>query len=203
MTDPLPAGAQDARARPAPPVGRRFRKGQSGNPKGGPKRPEPRTADIEWLFSQSFTVVIDGEEQHLPLARALLLAMAHRALKGDGKAATELLALHGKAEETRAEQAAARSKKALEAQARREARDREAADVLPPPPVFYDCCSPDQVMEQMGAWRRLPNGLWQITRAAFEALKAMDPGAIDRMDPYIRSTFFTVVEGGKDGEDTG
>lgn len=195
MTDPLPAGAEDARVRPAPPVGRRFRKGQSGNPKGGPKRPQPRTADIEWLFSKSFTVVIDGEEQTLPLARALLLAMAHRALKGDGKAATELLALHGKAEETRAAQAAAKAKKAAEARARREEEEAWAAEeeaANPPPPIFT-AGDNEGALLRLGVMHdhRQVRGL---THWAFDILTAAAPERWAALDQADRDVVIRALE---------
>jgi hypothetical protein len=158
-------------------VGRRFQPGRSGNPRGGPKRPAPRTAEVEWLFSQSFTVEIDGERQRLPLAQALLLSLAHRALKGDARAASELLALHGKAEETRAAQAAAKAKKAAEDRARRTAEEAEAEALKPP--VIYWSNGPRPALEALGVVHVLPSGRWQIQRRAYRILLAADPGLLD------------------------
>ncbi len=168
MTDTFSPEGADACARPAPPVGRRFPPGRSGNPAGGPKRPAPRTAEVEWLFSQSFTVEIDGERQHLPLAKALLLSLAHRALKGDARAATELLALYGKAEDTRAAQAADKARKAAE-KAEREVEN-------PPRPTIRFVSS--QIEDGLRAIGVLKPDVRDISRWAFETLTAADPGLI-------------------------
>lgn len=175
MTEPQSTGAADARVRPPPPIGRRFQPGHTGNPKGGPRRPAPRTAEVEWLFSQSFTVEIDGERQRLPLAKALLLSLAHRALKGDARAAAELLALYGKAEETRAAQAAAKARKAAEDRARRAEEDASR----PPPPLTYHLGETDvsEALAALGVLGQSYRGVCPpIRQWAYNALIKADPG---------------------------
>lgn len=161
MTDPqtaVPAG-EDARVRPAPPEGRRYAPGQSGNPKGGPKRPTKRAAEVEWLFRQEFTVEIDGERQRLPLARALLLAQAHRALKGDAKAASDLLGLMRETEKTREAQAEAKSNKAAEKKAQALSRQLFA----------------DWRWAEARSTERAPDDPWDNNHAdVIEALRVMD-----------------------------
>ena len=115
----------------ASPPDSRWKKGQSGNPRGGPKRPAPATAEVERLMRRSFEVVSDGVRERLPFAEALLLAMAHRALNGCVRTTDRLLALMEKAEAKREAERRARAEKArrraAEARLRREAGEEEAA----------------------------------------------------------------------------
>jgi hypothetical protein len=193
MTEPRTTGAADARARPSPPRGRRFQPGRSGNPKGGPARPEPRTADVEWLFSRSVEVDVDGKPERLPLARALLQIMAGKALKGDLKVASELLALHGKVEETRAAQAAARARKAAEARDRREEQARWEAENAPlEPPVFAKG-------DTLGSLRQLGALTWQdrqsaISRWAYDLLVTAAPARWEALDETERKEVLRAVE---------
>ncbi len=193
MTEPQSTGAADARVRPPPPIGRRFQPGRSGNPKGGPRRPEPRTADVEWLFSRTATVEVDGKPERLPLARALLHIMAGKALAGDLKVASELLALHGKAEETRAAQAAARARKAAEARDRREAQEQWEAENTPlPPPVFAKG-------DISGSLERLGVTTWQdrdraISRWAYDLLVSAAPARWEALDEAERKAVLRAVE---------
>lgn len=198
MTEPQTTGAADACVRPPLPIGRRFQPGRSGNPKGGPKRPEPRTADVEWLFSRTVEVDVDGRPERLPLARALLQIMAGKALKGDLKVASELLAMHGKAEETRAAQAAARAKKAAEARDRREEREMWEAENAPlPPPVFSKG-------DTLGSLRQLGALTWQdrqsaISRWAYDLLVTAAPTRWEALDEAERKEVMRAVEDPPEG----
>lgn len=193
MTEPQTPGAADACLRPPPPPGRRFQPGRSGNPKGGPKRPEPRTADVEWLFSRTVEVDVDGKPERLPLARALLQIMAGKALKGDLKVASELLALHGKAEETRAAQAAARAKKAAEARDRRQEREMWEAENAPlEPPVFSKG-------DTLGSLDKLGALTWEhreraISRWAYDLLVSAAPTRWEALDDKERKEVLRAVE---------
>ena len=193
MTEPPTPGAADARVRPPPPVGRRFQPGRSGNPRGGPKRPEPRTADVEWLFNRTVEVELEGGPQRLPLARALLKMMMDKALAGDLKVASELLGLHGKAEETRATQAAEKAKKAAAARARREEQAQLEAETTPlPPPVFSKG-------DTLGSLRRLGALTWQghrsaISRWAYDLLVTAAPTRWEALDQAERTEVLRAVE---------
>ena len=112
---------------PAPAGGAtRWPKGTSGNPRGGPKRPVPTTAQVERLMRRKFEVVFDGERERLPLAEALLLAIAHRALKGCVRSTGQLLELMQKAEAKREAEAREKAEAAARRAAARLAARREA-----------------------------------------------------------------------------
>ena len=69
-----------------PPAATRFRKGQSGNPRGRPRgrRSEP---PYEAVLGQMVTIREDGVERRVTAAEAFLLHVTKRGLEGDGAAA--------------------------------------------------------------------------------------------------------------------
>lgn len=197
MTDPANQGADAARVRPAPPEGQRWQKGQSGNPAGGPKRPAFRTAEIEWVFSQEFTVHLDDAPQKLPLARALLMLMAHKALKGDLKAAGDLLKLMGEAEATRAAEAAARARKAAEHRDRREARMHAFMRMADKGPADFDAyrdivaksdddAATEQTMTLLDVAAENDDGRWRVKPWVLEAALRVHPDLLDALTPDER-----------------
>lgn len=74
-----------------PPAASRFRKGQSGNPKG---RPRNSTRDLPYntILGQMVTVREDGKERRVTAAEAFLLQLTQRGLAGDSAAARATLA---------------------------------------------------------------------------------------------------------------
>lgn len=73
-----------------PPHHSRFRKGQSGNPRGRPRGTGVRSA-AEKVLDRMVTATVDGERRRVPLTEALVLQMAQKALGGDHRASRELL----------------------------------------------------------------------------------------------------------------
>lgn len=74
-----------------PPAASRFRKGQSGNPRG---RPRGRHRDIPYhaVLGQMVTIREDGRERRVTAAEAFLLHLTRKGLAGDGAAARASLA---------------------------------------------------------------------------------------------------------------
>lgn len=83
-----------------PPVSTRFRKGQSGNPRG---RPRGRTRAIPYdaVLGQKVTIREDGQDRQVTAAEAFLLQLTKQGLEGDSAAARQALA---SIEEARAKQ---------------------------------------------------------------------------------------------------
>lgn len=74
-----------------PPAASRFRKGQSGNPKGRPKGRHNRPP-YDAVLGQMVTIRENGQERRLTAAEAFLLHVTKRGLEGDGPAARSAMA---------------------------------------------------------------------------------------------------------------
>lgn len=68
----------------SPPEHSRFKKGQSGNPRGRPKK--AKTHDLIAIADQKVSIVQNGKRQHVTIAKAVLLKTANSAVGGDMKA---------------------------------------------------------------------------------------------------------------------
>ncbi|MGN6818324.1 MAG: DUF5681 domain-containing protein [Sphingomonas sp.] len=69
-----------------PPEEHRFKKGQSGNPSGRPKGSRSIYAIADAVLSRRVTVKEHGRTRTVTVTEAMVLAMAHRAAKGDHRA---------------------------------------------------------------------------------------------------------------------
>lgn len=74
-----------------PPVATRFKKGQSGNPKGRPKGTLNFGTDLAKELAEAIVVSEGGARRKITKQRAFIKAMVARALQGDTRAANSLL----------------------------------------------------------------------------------------------------------------
>lgn len=74
-----------------PPTATRFKKGQSGNPRGRP-RGRRREVPYDFLLGQMVTIREDGRERRVTAAEAFLLQLTKRGLAGDSASARASLA---------------------------------------------------------------------------------------------------------------
>lgn len=74
-----------------PPVGTRFQKGRSGNPRGRP-RGRKSTIPYDSLLGQMVTIREDGRERRVTAAEAFLLQLTQKGLAGDSASARASLA---------------------------------------------------------------------------------------------------------------
>ena len=95
-------GDNDAIGYRKPPASNRFRKGQSGNPRGRPRgrRNEP---PYETVLGQTVTIRENGTERRVTAAEAFLLHVTKRGLDGDGAAARAAMSAIGDARAVRLE----------------------------------------------------------------------------------------------------
>ena len=79
-----------------PPTGTRFKPGQSGNPKGRPKGSPNLATDLSTELGELITVREGGEARRVSKQRALIKSLMAKALLGDVRATTALLALYAR-----------------------------------------------------------------------------------------------------------
>ena len=79
-----------------PPKATRFKPGQSGNPKGRPKGSPNLATDLSTELGELITVREGGEARRVSKQRALIKSLTAKALQGDVRATTALLALHAR-----------------------------------------------------------------------------------------------------------
>jgi uncharacterized protein DUF5681 len=69
-----------------PPVGRRFRKGQCGNPKGRPRGTNNLKTDLKEELEETIEVQQGGRTIRISKQRALIKSLIARGIKGDTRA---------------------------------------------------------------------------------------------------------------------
>jgi hypothetical protein len=79
-----------------PPKATRFKPGQSGNPKGRPKGSANLATDLAAELNEQITVREGGQARRLTKQRALIKSLMAKALQGDVRATTALLALYAR-----------------------------------------------------------------------------------------------------------
>src|SRR5271156_317311 len=79
-----------------PPRATRFKPGQSGNPKSRPKGSANLATDLAAELNEQITVREGGQARRLTKQRALIKSLTARALQGDVRATTALLALYAR-----------------------------------------------------------------------------------------------------------
>jgi hypothetical protein len=79
-----------------PPKATRFKPGQSGNPQGRPKGSPNLASDLSAELGEQITVREGGQARHISKQRALIKSLMAKALQGDVRATTALLALYAR-----------------------------------------------------------------------------------------------------------
>ena len=79
-----------------PPRATRFKPGQSGNPKGRLKGSPNLASDLSAELGEQITVREGGQARHISKQRALIKSLMAKALQGDVRATTALLALYAR-----------------------------------------------------------------------------------------------------------
>ena len=79
-----------------PPKATRFQKGKSGNPRGRPKGSLNLATDLASELGELITVSEHGRPRRVSKQRALIKSLMAKALQGDIRAATALLALYAR-----------------------------------------------------------------------------------------------------------
>jgi hypothetical protein len=79
-----------------PPKATRFKKGKSGNPRGRPKGSLNLATDLTAELGENITIREDGRPRKVSKQRALVKSLMAKALQGDVRAMTSLLALYAR-----------------------------------------------------------------------------------------------------------
>src|SRR6516164_438300 len=79
-----------------PPKATRFKPGRSGNPKGRPKGSPNLATDLSAELGEQITVREGGQARRVSKQRALIKSLTAKALQGDVRATTALLAVYAR-----------------------------------------------------------------------------------------------------------
>lgn len=90
----------------APPRSTRFQKGQSGNPRGRPKKPKPaKSSAFDIVIDRTLTITQNGVPREVSVDEALQHKAYQAAIAGDRAARREILKMIAKREKAMAEKA--------------------------------------------------------------------------------------------------
>ncbi|MGH7488300.1 MAG: DUF5681 domain-containing protein [bacterium] len=76
-----------------PPSQHRFKRGQSGNPKGRPKGSRNLKTDLAALLKGNVEIIVNGKRRRITRQEAVLLSLFQKAISKESKAAKMLLDL--------------------------------------------------------------------------------------------------------------
>ena len=79
-----------------PPKATQFKPGRSGNPKGRPKGSRNLATDLAAELGEQITVREEGHSRRITKQRALIKSLMARALQGNVRATTAVLALYAR-----------------------------------------------------------------------------------------------------------
>jgi len=77
-----------------PPKSGQFKRGKSGNPRGRPKGSLRLATDLAAELNEQITIREDGRQRRVSKQRALIKSLVAKALQGDVRANTAMLALY-------------------------------------------------------------------------------------------------------------
>lgn len=79
-----------------PPLHTRFKKGQSGNPKGRPRKIQDKLEEMAAkVFLNPVPIIEGGKQRKVPLMEAIMIRLAQKAANGDLKAITYVVERYG------------------------------------------------------------------------------------------------------------
>ncbi|HZG45813.1 MAG TPA: DUF5681 domain-containing protein [Allosphingosinicella sp.] len=107
-----------------------FRKGQSGNPAGRPRKRRPDVSAFDIIFDKRLTVSQNGVERELSVDEALQLQTYQAALKGSRMAVRAVLKMIAKREEALAKLSPAPPRKPIRTQIEHDPRNADEAMLL-------------------------------------------------------------------------
>ena len=76
-----------------PPPDKRFKKGQSGNPKGRPKGSKNLTTLLAQRLGAKVVIRVNGKEKRVTMREAIAMRLCESALKGDHRATLTIVQL--------------------------------------------------------------------------------------------------------------